>query len=191
MIIIISFLTLLVYLLHYRSIITLPVDLLHYRSIYYITCRLLHYRSIYYITGRLLHYRSIYYITRRLLHYRRFITLPSIYYITGRFITLPSIYYITVDLLHYRSIITLPVDYYITGSNTLSNIVHLHDGIYNGVYRSQLNELLQQVAFYSLLQLFSFSFYMSNNFYIATSETYLIECLTITVRQAEFWHWLS
>ena len=94
--------------------ITLLVDLLHYRSIYYITSRLLHYQSIYYITGRLLHYRSIYYITGRLLHYR------SIYYITGRLLHYRSIYYITGRLLHYWSIITLPVDYYITGCNNRS-----------------------------------------------------------------------
>ena len=57
MIIIIIFITLLVDLLHYRSIITLPVDLLHYRSIITLPVDLLHYWLIitlpvdYYITG--------------------------------------------------------------------------------------------------------------------------------------------
>ena len=46
MIIIIIVITLLVDLLHYRSIITLPVDLLHYRSIITLPVDLLHYWSI-------------------------------------------------------------------------------------------------------------------------------------------------
>ena len=113
MIIISICITLLVDLLHYRSIITLPVDLLHYRSIYYITGRLLHYRSTITLPVDLLHYRSIYYITGRLLHYR------SIYYITGRFITLPVDYYIS------SRFITLPVDYYISSCNNRSYLFSL------------------------------------------------------------------
>ena len=50
MIIIIICITLLVDLLHYRSIITLPVDLLHYRSIYYINSRFITLPVDYYIS---------------------------------------------------------------------------------------------------------------------------------------------